>query len=88
MHIRTLLKFISLKGFRFFQNTNLSFEMECKLKFQKIFQTLIIVNYFLIMSLFDILLVCMINLKKDINSGRKGFLNCHQKENIHFQRGL
>lgn len=71
MHNRSLFKFISLEGFRFFQNINLVFKVEFKLSFKKIFLTLIIANYFLIMSLFDILLTCMKNLKKDMNSGRK-----------------
>lgn len=71
MHNRSLFKFISLEGFRFFQNINLVFKVEFKLSFKEIFLTLIIANYFLIMSLFDILLTCMKNLKKDMNSGRK-----------------
>ena len=38
------------------------------------------------MSLFDILIICMKNLSKDINNSRKWVLNQQQKESLQFQR--
>ena len=49
MHIRPFNKLTSLKGFRFFQNINLVFKVEFKLRLKKmyfkLFQLLIIFNY-------------------------------------------